>query len=125
MARKLSITLLVTLLFALEAGGQTNPIYNGQLQNNLDANGKLILNLGVPVNPNDAASKNYVDTHGGGAVLSVFTRTGAVAAATGDYSIGQITGANAATVYVTTNGIGNRFINMCFSSHMYDDINIT
>lgn len=38
---------------------------------------------------------NIYSLLGGGAVLSVFGRTGAVAAANGDYSIGQITGAGA------------------------------
>lgn len=34
-----------------------------------------------------------VSAGGGGSVLSVFTRTGAVVAANGDYSVGQVTGA--------------------------------
>lgn len=45
----------------------------------------------TPVNSGDAATKAYVDGHG--AVSSVFTRTGAVVAASGDYTVGQVTGA--------------------------------
>lgn len=32
----------------------------------LDLNGQKIINLGTPTNPSDAATKLYVDTHGGG-----------------------------------------------------------
>lgn len=32
----------------------------------LDVNGQRIINMADPINPNDAATKEYVDTHGGG-----------------------------------------------------------
>jgi hypothetical protein len=46
-----------------------------------------------PTGPTQYATKEYVDTHGGGgggAVSSVFTRTGAVVAQTGDYTAAQV-----------------------------------
>lgn len=36
-------------------------IENGKLKSNLDANGKMIVNLAAPVSDNDAATKKYVD----------------------------------------------------------------
>ena len=52
------------------------------------------LTINDPVNPTDAATKNYVDTHlGAGAVTSVFGRSGVITAQTGDYTVSQITGA--------------------------------
>jgi hypothetical protein len=48
-----------------------------------------------PVSALQAATKEYVDAHGGGggAVSSVFGRGGAVVAASGDYAVAQVTGA--------------------------------
>lgn len=55
-------------------------------------NGYLTIN--DPTSAQHAATKNYVDTHGGGgAVDSVFGRAGIVTAQTGDYTVAQITGA--------------------------------
>lgn len=53
-------------------------------------NSHKITSVTDPTNPQDAATKHYVDTSGGGAVSSVFGRTGAVVAASNDYNLNQI-----------------------------------
>jgi hypothetical protein len=58
----------ITLNAQAPPSGNKTPIYNGILQTDLDANGFHILNVG-----------------GGGAVTSVFGRSGAVTAQSGDY----------------------------------------
>lgn len=70
-------------------------------------NSKKITSVSDPTLAQDAATKNYVDSHAG--VASVFTRTGAVVAVNGDYNgvvAAALTGATAATRYVggTTSG---------------------
>ena len=46
------------------------PIYTGLLQSELDATGYRIFGLPTPFAGNDAATKDYVDAHGGGTVVS-------------------------------------------------------
>ena len=48
---------------------------------------------------------NIPNYAGGGAVSSVFGRTGAVVAASGDYTVGQVTGAVSAIGVTTANGV--------------------
>lgn len=61
----------------------------------MNMGGNVISNLGIPINPHDAARLVDIGTGsgGGGAVSSVFGRTGSVVATSGDYAVNQITGA--------------------------------
>lgn len=64
-------------------------------------NAKKITGLADPASAQDASTKAYADAHG--PVSSVFTRTGAVVAANGDYAgvvAAALTGATASTRYV-------------------------
>lgn len=65
----------------------------GPLSEDLDAGGNTITNLADPTGGADAqaATKKYVDDNaGGGAVDSVFGRTGAVVATSGDYDTSEV-----------------------------------
>lgn len=55
------------------------PLLNAILRGSLNANGKKIENLATPTADNDAATKKYVDEHGGGSVTldDAVTRTSA------------------------------------------------
>lgn len=57
---------------------------------NTDMGGFKITNLGTPTNPTDAVTKAYADA-GSSPVSSVFARTGAVTAQSGDYTTAQVT----------------------------------
>lgn len=58
---------LLALLIAATAAGDTSmQIRNGILQTDLDANTFGVINLKLPIDPNDAATKAYVDSHAGG-----------------------------------------------------------
>ena len=61
---------LAALAFALSSlalfAERDMAIYRGKLTSDLNANGKRITSVGSPLNPGDAANKEYVDAHGGG-----------------------------------------------------------
>ena len=61
---------LAALAFALSSlalfAERDMAIYRGKLTSDLNANGKRITSVGSPLNPGDAANKEYVDSHGGG-----------------------------------------------------------
>lgn len=50
----------------VETGAQGIALALQFLQQPLDVNGQQVKNLGAPTDANDAATKDYVDTHGGG-----------------------------------------------------------
>src|SRR4030095_5556362 len=96
--RNLIAVLLGTILAASVNGqGSQTPIYNGVLQSNLNAAGFKILSANLSDYAGTGMSWN-VSTNkfeatgggGGGAVSSVFGRTGAVVAAINDYTFAQI-----------------------------------
>lgn len=79
-----------------------------QVYSQVNMNGAKIAGLGTPTNPGDAVTKAYADA-AGGAVSSVFGRTGAVVAVNGDYAgilAAFLTGATQAARFVggTTSG---------------------
>ena len=55
-------------------------IYRGKLTSDMNANGYAITNAATPTNNSDVATKEYVDTHSGAAVIDV--RTNGVSAIT-------------------------------------------
>ena len=61
---------LAALAFALSSlalfAERDMAIYRGKLTSDLNANGNRIASVGSPLNPGDAANKEYVDAHGGG-----------------------------------------------------------
>jgi len=73
-----------------------------QLGGILDAQTNKIINLGTPTLGSDAVTKAYVDGGSGSLVSSVFTRTGAVVAAIGDYTASEITNVPAGNIIATT-----------------------
>ena len=61
---------LAALAFALSSlalfAERDMAIYRGKLTSDLNANGNRITSVDSPLNPGDAANKEYVDAHGGG-----------------------------------------------------------
>jgi hypothetical protein len=69
---KKSILILFFLTGCAYAGtAVNNPVFQGQAQSALNMGTNSITNLATPVNAADAATKNYVDTHGGGGAGTV------------------------------------------------------
>lgn len=69
---------------------------------NIDMQTKKLINVIDPTSNQDSATKKYVDDNIGGAVDSVFTRTGAVVAANNDYTWAQIDMATSDIADITT-----------------------
>lgn len=118
------------LLLGSVAFGAT-PIKDLVLQGNANANTNRIVNLGTPVNSNDAATKDYVDTHGGGggggsgtvtSIIASSPLTGGTITNTGTIGIQQSSGSQSGYLSSTdwstfnnklaTNGNGTGLTNL-------------
>jgi hypothetical protein len=106
------------------------PIKDLVLQGNANANTNRIVNLGTPVNSNDAATKDYVDTHGGGgggsgtvtSIVASSPLTGGTITNTGTIGIQQSSGSQSGYLSSTdwstfnnklaTNGNGTGLTNL-------------
>jgi hypothetical protein len=92
-SRALAVRLAGVLTFtdpANQPGGMNQDLSQVLAVGN-DAGAQAIAGLADPTNDQDAATKAYVDVHAG-AVSSVFGRTGAVVAVSGDYDVSEISG---------------------------------
>jgi len=60
----LSVFLLLAAAFGAVAGSVTfgNTIDKIEVRGDIDAGGNKVYNLGTPTNPDDAATKSYVDS---------------------------------------------------------------